>query len=510
MFIVLATPWARYRLAALVIKNDFSIQVLDSTTGDPVSDAVVATDSLVISTDGSGRAVLRGLSPGDRLITVSKQNYEDEQVATLVPIFNQKITPRVTLHTTGSLIKVGVTNLVTKHPLGNVDIKAGSARAHTDSNGYALLAVPAGSTFQPGELSLPGYNSKAVNFAVKAGVVWDNGIALTPSGKAYFLSKPKGIINVMSADLDGTNQQVLLAGSGHEDSNTTILPSPNNQFLALMSRRTADPHAQIYIIDTTKSKATEIAFGAATFKLHGWAGSRLAYSATFDGIKTWKAGKHKLMTYDATIKKSSTINQTLAAGNSERSTHQTYGSVLVGTDTVLLGLNWVGVGDNAAALMSGKDNVLIAIPIGGADSQTVANYDAAKYSIAYSQYAPNSIYLRRISIAGAADQFFSYSIGDSQPEQVQITLKQFNQPSPRYFVSPNQSQAMWTQTTSGNNTILVGDKNGQTPSILLDDTRFNAYGWATDQFALLAKAGGLYVMGAGTAPLKITDYIKGQ
>lgn len=508
--VAFATPWSRYHLAALIIKNDFSIQVLDSTTGDPVSDALVTIGSKTVNTDGSGRTVLRGLNPGSQLIAISKQYYEDQQIKVLIPILDQKTTPRTNLQTTGSLIKIGVTNLITKQPLGGVYINAGLTKAHTNSNGYALLAVPADSTFQSGELSLSGYNSVAAKLSVKGDAVLNNDITLTPSGKAYFLAKSKGLINLMSANLDGTGRQVLMAASGYEDSSTLLLASPSHKFLAIVGRRTADPHPQIYVFDTTKNKAAEVAFGAMTFKLYGWSDDSLIYSVALDNVNTWQTGKNKLMSYNATTQKSNTINQALAAGSSKNSAYQTYGGVLVTGDTVLYGLNWVGVGDNAAGLMAGKANLLMANSADGSNLQTIASYDAAKYLITYRQSTPSSLSLRQISIAGAADQFFGYSVGDPKPTPALITLKQFNQSYPRHFASPGLSQTIWTQTIAGKNTILVGDKIGQNSSTLLSDTSFSAFGWATDQYALLTKAGSLYVMGAGNTPLKISEYFDGQ
>jgi len=65
-----------------------------------------------------------------------------------------------------------------------------------------------------------------------------NQFKLAPVGKVFFLSNAGGKIDVVSTNLDGTDRKVVLAGTGKEDrNNTVLLASSDWKYLALLSLR---------------------------------------------------------------------------------------------------------------------------------------------------------------------------------------------------------------------------------------------------------------------------------
>lgn len=299
-------PSVRYNAAALVLKKDFTLTVTDSTTGDPVSDAVLSVGSVTAMTDGEGRATLVGVKPGNRAISISKPYYQAEQVQTLIPILSQKTSPTLQISTSGSLVKISLANLITKQSLAGADIAAGSVNAITDASGEALVALPNTGVPQLAKLSMAGYNSKSVNLVTATGIIKQTTTMLTPVGKLYYLAKPVARVNVMRANLDGTSAKTLVAGSGFENNQTTLIASPDNKYLALLARHTTDPHPQIYVVDASKGSFVEAAFGD-NLKLLGWIGSSVF----------WQDG-NALKSFDAPLQKANSLNALASASQLEQ------------------------------------------------------------------------------------------------------------------------------------------------------------------------------------------------
>src|SRR5690606_15271214 len=123
-------------------------------------------------------------------------------------------------------------------------------------------------------LSKDGFNDTKVKIKVPARDAKDDdrtfAYTLTPTGKIYFLSKRTGKVDVMKCNLDGTDQAVVLAGTGSEDQDDTqLLASTDWKYLALKSRREGK-YSKIYIINTQDDKLITADEGEASFQSYGW------------------------------------------------------------------------------------------------------------------------------------------------------------------------------------------------------------------------------------------------
>src|SRR5690242_15108897 len=59
--LLLLIPFTRYQIAGTVLKNNYSLQLNDSTTGTPVSGADVSVGSIHAITNGNGQATLKNV-----------------------------------------------------------------------------------------------------------------------------------------------------------------------------------------------------------------------------------------------------------------------------------------------------------------------------------------------------------------------------------------------------------------------------------------------------------------
>src|SRR5579859_1066960 len=318
LILVLAIlPWTRYPIAGLALKKDFSLQVMDATSHRPVSQAQVSLGSNSAETDGAGKAVLKNISVGRHRFSVSKKYYQDTQFSAVVPILSEKKSPTVDFQATGRQTKVIITDLVSKRPLADAQIKALEATAKTDKDGVALVVLPVGTTGEKATVSLSGYNDATVALKVSDTDIAENPISLTPAGKLYFLSKLSGKIDVVKTNLDGSNRQIVLAGTGSEDDqNTVLLASRDWKYLALLSRR-AGSSATLYLIDTSDDSTKTMDEGSANFNLVGWSGHKFVYEVTRDQINDWQTGKQALKSYNADSKSIVLLDQTVGSGTGQ-------------------------------------------------------------------------------------------------------------------------------------------------------------------------------------------------
>src|SRR5262249_8500163 len=122
--------------------------------------------------------------------------------------------------------------------------------------------------------------------------------SLVPTGKVYVLSNASGHIDVVSMNVDGTARQTVVAGTGQEDPNATILSaSADARYLALLARR-AGVQASLYLVDTATNKLSVIDEGDATFSLVGWIDHDVVFTV-WRNRQVWEDKRRALKTFDA-------------------------------------------------------------------------------------------------------------------------------------------------------------------------------------------------------------------
>lgn len=110
-------------------------------------------------------------------------------------------------------------------------------------------------------------------------------IKVVPGGKHYFVSKRDGKLTVYSSNLDGSDVQPIVAGSGQETDSIAFAVSPDGKYGVLSSSRDGarntkqDLLQRIYVVDLATKQITKVDEGVrVTFA--DWSGSTLVYTTT--------------------------------------------------------------------------------------------------------------------------------------------------------------------------------------------------------------------------------------
>lgn len=506
-------PLTRYAIAGVFVRKDVMINVVDSTTKKPVTDADVTLGALSVKTDNSGMAHLSGVPVGEYDLNIAKNYYESHTRPFTVPILTTPQDVTIDLKATGRQVVVNVTDTITRNALEKVAIKANDTSAVTDADGKATIVLPADQETVKATLSLDSYNQSDIT--IKVTEQDDaNSFSLTPKGEVFFLSKQTGKINVMKANLDGSNPQVVVEGTGNEnDRETVLLAARDWRYLTLSADRTGDDKRELYLVDSISGNLTLIDEGAnVNFSLVGWSDHNFSYVVTRYDRENWQNGYQALKMYNAETKQLNTIDETRGEGDHQVVSQSEY----IGTPYILEGklvyAKYWNLSDGIF-LPSDKKSSIIVVNTRTQQKQTVKEFSMNHMiSIGTKLYEPQEVYFR-VSIDRATPTFYEYE-GNSLKTVTNTDDKFYNTFYPTYLVSPSGEKTFWYEPRDGKNALFVGDKNGANSTELALQSDYVAYGWFSDDYILLSKNGSeLYIAPSDSLahePVKISNYHKPQ
>lgn len=513
--IIFAVPATRYPLLALGMKRNFTVEVVDSKTNTPVSGATIQLDGKTATTDSAGDATLQA-KVGKRVLSISKQYYEHASVDVFVGLTTGKNKQSVQLVATGRQVPIKVVNKITGKPVADAEIKVLNTEAKTNTDGTATIVLPTGTATRSATITASGYNSLSGSVELTSSVVSANTFSLIPSGRIYFLSNLSGNIDVVSANLDGSGRKTVLAGTGSEDQNNTVLLASRDwQYLALLSKRDGGQYAKLFLINTSDDKVTTMDEGNATFNPVGWSGHYFVYTANQANVQQWQSGQNLIKSYDADTNKATQIDQTSAIGTQNDYASNGINFVDLVGNRIVYGLGWSTSYGSSSFLTGEKDTVMSADP-DGTNKQDVRDFSisgSTQYTYVNALvYNPTTLYIQ-VSTGQTPVYYVYQSANNSVTQSNTVTDTAYNQLQQNYvtyLVSPSGSKTFWSEQRDGKNTLFVGDYYGSNGTQIATLSDYTTYGWYSDNYLLVEKNGSeLYIMPtSGGQALKISDYYK--
>jgi len=510
--VVTIVPFTRYNLLGIVMKASATVTVVDSKTNAPVSGASVKLDGVSAETDASGKATVK-VHAGSHTLQVSKQYYKGAAQKELVALSGNKF--KAAMVALGHPVQVKITNKINGKPVANAVVTVQGTKTKTAANGMATVVLASSIATQTATAGGNGFNTLDIAITA-AGNLAKNTFSIIPAGKLYFLSNLSGKIDVVKTNLDGSDRQTVLAGTGNEDRYTTsLLASRDWKYLALLSKRSGD-NASLYLIDTTNGdRLSTIDQGNANFTLVGWSGDRFVYQVNRSNVQNWQPNGQALKSFDPTTGNTLLLDQTQGSGTGQNDyARQQFGSTYLIGDQVVYAKTWFGFGNN---VLSGKSAELDSITANGSGHKTLKTFTATSANgFGYSNldlstvlYEPSGLYIS-FPHDNSTD-FYDYEDGKVTAD-TNMTEQKFESVnySTTFLLSPSGNNTFWSDQRDGKSTLFVGDEDSKNEKQIASLSDYNTYGWFTDDYLLVAKSSSeLYIMPvAGGAPLKITDYYK--
>ncbi len=507
--ILCIVPTTRYGILGLFIKRDVTITLHDSKTNKPVSSVTVAMAGQSATTDANGTATLKSVPVGGKTLTTYKRYYQDLSANETVGITGNNPSFTLTVVATGRQVPVKAVNKISQQAVEGATITADGTSSKTDKNGEAIIVLPADKSEVDAAVTLSGYNNAPIKVTVTEQQDDKNTFSLIPSGTLYFLSKRSGTIDVLKSDLDGSNVQTVLKGTGSEsETGTILLASRDWKYLALQSRRDGGDKDKLFLIDTTHNdKLTTIDEGNASFTAIGWYNQYFMYTTIRGDVPVWQPKQIALKSFNAQTEKLTVLDESDAMGDANSHAEQGFGDTYILDKQLLYTKVWFG--DSSVA--KGKDATVNAIQPDGQGKQTLKDFGPVNSNLQSRLYDPQSVYFQVSSYdPPSKSQFYEYEGG--HVNGVNISADTFAKAYPTYLLSPFGNNTFWSESRDGKDLLFVGDPNAQNAKEVTESDSYKPYGWYGDNYLLAAKNNSeLYILSRSSpaaAPVKVTDYHK--
>lgn len=504
-------PFTRYAALGWLVKKDVPVSVKDSQTGKPVSGVTVALGTVSASTDKDGNAVLKSVPIGQYSLQVTKKYYKTSLADYTVGLFMKPAQATEKLTAIGRQVTFKTNDRISGKALADVKLSVNGTTAISDSNGEATIVLAPNEAKQQGTLSRSGYNDGSVTVAIDDDEA-TNTFTITPTGSVVYLSNATGKINVMRANLDGTNATTLIAGTGTEDRYaTSLLSSRDWKYSVLSSKRTSDK-VSLNLVSTADGTISNIDEGDAYFNSVGWSGHKFIYTVTRN-VASWSDKAQALKVYDADTGTLSTIDQTTGTGtNYYDAEYQYFSQVYIIDSQIVYAKTWSIAESYFYGQDPGKSSTLYSVDSSSLKRSVVKDFPQHQtYSnLTLNLYEPQGIYVLYSDSGNNA--YYEYEDGSLQT----IDKPNISNQYPTYLVSPSGNKTFWYELRDGKNTIFIGDKEGKNAKQIATLSDYVPYGWYgdNDQYILFTKNNSeLYIAPASDIsgnPSKLTDYYKVQ
>ncbi len=507
LLVVIALPQTRYTVLGFFIKKNVTVRVVDTKTNKPVSESNVEIAGKSAKTDGNGVATVNSVLVGRNKVKIEKTHYKTYEENVLVPI-TKKADINVSLESTGRQVPITITNTIDGSFVKGAVITSGDSSASTDNRGQTTLVLPPNSQSEMATIKIDNYNDKEVNVTVTDSEVDENKFTITPKGRVYFLSKLSGKLDVVRTNLDGSDRQTVLAGTGNEDDfGTMLVGSRDWRYLALNAKR--DDKNKLYLIDTSDDSLSVIDEGDASFSPMGWYNEYFVFTLVRNNVQYWQSKKSALKSFSAESKKLSTLDETLGEGSSDidYASEQLFDAVILNNEVLYI-KTWQSDYYSGGKII-GKKNTINSIKPNGSDRKVIREFeitDGNRAFIVANKHKPQEVYFSVNDVSG--DRFYVYENGRLS-EDSKLRLEDVQSPYPVYAISPSGVKTLWYENRDGKNAILVGNRDADDSRQIIDKSEYTVIGWFTDEYILLSKNGSELYIASLSAPenvLKISDY----
>lgn len=300
-----AVPTSRYFiLNTFGVRAGASVLVLDETTGQPLKNAEFSIGDVSGKSGADGEIKLENLRLGPADLTIKKPAFEEVKQSVTLGWGSNPLGERK-LKSTGSQFKVKVVDFLSKESLAKVEAVHGDFSAISNDNGEIVISVLSADVDKE-ELEIKlyseGLREETVN--LKFGQKDPQVVEMVPAKKHAFISKRSGTYDLYKVDIDGKNEEKVLAGTGYERPESIALSAhPSKNIIALVSSRDNSRisnnqiASNLTIVDLETNKATTVA-QSERLQLIGWADNKVAFVKITEGTDANSQDRHKLIAYD--------------------------------------------------------------------------------------------------------------------------------------------------------------------------------------------------------------------
>lgn len=434
----LIPPSRYFMLNTVGVRARASMVVVDDSTERPLKNVQVTLGRQTLKTDSSGKVAFSRVKLGRQNLVVEKRAFAGSKRPVTIgwgsnPLGQTKINP------VGAQYTFYASDWLSGKPVPQAEASSGDFDAVADKDGKIVLTIDASDSDDLDvTIRATDYRDEVIKLDLGNKAQIDT--KLVAKRKEVFVSKRSGKYDLYKIDVDGKNEQLILAGSGNENDNITLLAHPTQEVAALVSTRDTARNRDGYLLSTLTvidlgDNSTEKVVQSEEVRILGWSGDRLVFIQVAAGASAGNPKRQRLVSYD--YKTNEKLE--LASSNSFN-------------DFTLIG-NTVYYAPGTL-YNSGATNHVYAQRVDGANKITLL--DKEVWTIFRSSYNQLSF---------SADQsWYAYKLGDTK-----ASLKAGppdNLQDRSYIDSPNGKSSLWTEERDGKSTLLLYDVDKASDKVL--------------------------------------------
>jgi hypothetical protein len=424
--IMIVPPSRYFTLNAAGVRSSASVDVRDQGTQQPLKNVRVTIGTVSVLTDGEGHAKLEKIKLGRQQFKIEKRAFGTVDRRVTIgwgsnPMGEYKLDP------TGTQYVFVLTDFLSGKPIPKVEAISDEANAVSDEKGKLVLTMdkPPDAI----EVTLQGKTYREEKLTIDADTKDETNVMLVPARKHAFVSKRSGKYDVYKTDIDGKNEQLVLAGSGSERDDIALVSHPTKEVAVLVSTREGKRNKDNYllsnltVINLEDNTAKSIALSE-RIQVLGWADGRLVYVAIASGASAADPKRQRLVSYDSETE-----------GNKELASSNSFNDVMIMANKVYY--------SPSSAFQANNPNVgLFKVDANGANRQNLIGKEI--WNIFRTSYDH--------LILTAQSESYDYQLGSKE------AIKQSSQAgtlvSRVYIDSPDSKKSLWVDTRDGKGVLL--------------------------------------------------------
>lgn len=443
-----AIPVTRYFFLNTVgVRGSASVTVLDDSTQLPLKNVEVSIGGKQGLTNEDGLVALSGVKLGSGVLVIQKRAFAPYTKKTTIGWGSNPL-GSVALKAVGTQYVFIVKDFLSGQPIEKAQASAGDADAVSDKNGKITLTID--STDQGSDtvtISADTYRNETAKLGTDNKV--EQTVSMVPARKEAFISKRSGKFDLYKVDIDGQNEQLVLAGTGNEQQDTMVLVShPTDEVVAYASTRENVRNSDGFLLttldlvdlgDNSVKKVTQ----SEKIQILGWIGDSLIYVKVAAGASAANPKRQRLISYDY----KSGIEHELASSNY-------FNDVALVGDSVYYA--------PSSAYQSGTAG-FYKTDATGATKQTIISQEV--WNIFRTAYDTLTI--------SVGNDWYEYKVGSSSNKPTKLSGAPADLKNRIYIDNADKSHSLWVDDRDGKGVLISYDVNAKVDKVLRTQAGLN-------------------------------------
>ena len=417
-----------FALNIVGVRATAKVTVLDNTTQLPLKGAKVQIGAVEASTDSNGNVTLKHVKLGKQKMTVQKIAFATVTRTPSIGLGTSSL-GNIALTAVGTQYHFAVSDYVSSQPVTTASATSGESNAQADKKGAIVLTVTA-STSSSLTVSVSADNYRTQNVTVPVGSTSATKVQLVPARAEVYITKQSGTYDLYKVDIDGQNKKLLLAGTGNENDQITLVSHPTDEEVALVDTRDNIHDSGGYLeqaltlvnVDTGSPQTLE---HSDHIQIIDWVGDHLVYVLVKPGASAGNPSRYELISYNYKT------NQRLQLDHANA-----FNDIVSANGTI-----YYASSNNYSGGVSQFNKIN---PDGTSKTTLLTNEIWNIFRTGYSDFSLSS-----------ASGWYTYHLGDSKPA---TTTAAYSGTSRLYLDSNDGKNSLWVDNRDGKGALILYNK----------------------------------------------------